>query len=132
MSLQLDNIFNSWGPRKWVEGVFGGLGSVDRLNWGVLIELVGLVAEVEVGVGIGLLGVLLLLLWVLLVLFLSKLAWLSNLVIMITLIYPAILPTIIMLNISHGHIILNIPDRHFMIIPLINNLMLLILIIIHQ
>ena len=54
--------------------MFGGLGSVDRLNWGVLIELVGLVAEVKVGVGVGLLGVLLLLLWVLLVLFLSKLA----------------------------------------------------------
>ena len=131
MSLQLDNIFNSWGPRKWVEGVFGGLGSVDRLNWGVLIELVGLVAEVEVGVGVGLLGVLLLL-WVLLVLFLSKLAWLSNLVITITLIYPAILPIIIILNIPDRHIILNIPDRHLMIIALINNLMLLILIIIHQ
>ena len=132
MSLQLDNIFNSWGPRKRVKGVFGGLGSVDRLNWGVLIELVGLVAEVEVGVGVGLLGFLLLLLWVLLVLFLSKLAWLSNLVITITLIYPAILPIIIILNIPDRHIILNIPDRHLMIIPLINNLMLLILIIIHQ
>ena len=118
MSLQLDNIFNSWGSRKWVEGVFGGLGSVDRLNWGVLVELVGLVAEVKVGVGVYFLGILLL--WVLLVLFLSKLAWLSNLVIMITLIYPAILPTIIMLN---------IPDRHFMIIPFMNSLILVLIVI---